>query len=42
MNQIKLDAELNIRRAGRVAALLLPEDAEPHYIIALANASNSV
>ena len=27
---------------GKAAIALLPKDAEPHYIIALANAPNSV
>jgi len=41
-DKIKIQAELNIRAAGKAAIALLPKDAEPHYIIALANAPNSV
>jgi hypothetical protein len=41
--KVKRQAKSNIRTVIRAAKPLLPEDAEPHYIIiALANAPNSV
>jgi hypothetical protein len=40
--RIKRQANRNIRAAGKATIALLPKDAEPHYIIALANAPNSV
>jgi hypothetical protein len=40
--KVKRQAKSNIRTAIKVAKPLLPKDAEPHYIIVLAKAPNSV
>lgn len=40
--RIKRQAKSNIRTAIKAAIALLPKDAEPHYIIASANAPHSV
>ena len=42
MTKIQKQAKCNIRAAGKAAIALLPKDTEPHHIIALANAPNSV